>query len=139
MKKIAVLFHLTALGQLHRDNRPTNINTQSWPVMESQSQQCLTTSQNFFIMLLHTNLLVHGVVGLLFVYTYMQQHTSVPRMWWEDGLFWEGAHIAWTNFGGRPPPLPPLPPCYRPILNERLAYSRFFVRFHKFRFLQCKL
>ena len=67
MQKIAVLFHLTALCQLHTRNRSTNIVTQFWPIMESQSQQCLTTSQEFFIMLIHTSLLVHGVVGLLFV------------------------------------------------------------------------
>ena len=42
-------------------------------------------------------------------------------------------------WGATTPPPPFLHPCYRPILNERLAYSRFFVTFHKFRFLQCKL
>ena len=70
--KIVVLFHLNCF-------RPVThpiiglliiIVMQSWPVMESQSQQCLTTSQDFFIMLIHKSLLVHRVAGCcLFTHT----------------------------------------------------------------------
>ena len=44
MKKIAVLFHLTALGSYTPDNRPTNYSHAILAChMESQSQQCVTT------------------------------------------------------------------------------------------------
>ena len=53
-------------------------------------------------MLIHTGLLAHGVEGLLFVYTCSNIRLypeCVRRM---DYLGGGGAHIGWTNFGGKP-------------------------------------
>ena len=74
------------------------IYTQSWPVDESRSQIIFETVQvlvNFFIMLIYTSLLVHGVVGLLlnlFTHTCSSRH-----LYPEPGGGWiilGGAHTA---------------------------------------------
>ena len=71
------------------------IYTQSWPIDESRSQPCSTTSQDIFIMLIHTSLLVNGVVGLLLnLFTYI---CSSMHLYPEPGGGWiilGGAHAA---------------------------------------------
>ena len=80
---------------------------QSWPVMESQY---LTTSQDFFIMLIHThNKLADtwGCRAAVCLHIHVAAHActqNVVGRW----IIMGGAHIGWTSFGrgGRPPPCP---------------------------------
>ena len=77
---------------------------QYFPVMESQSQQSLTTSQHFFIMLIHKFAGTWGFRATLFTLT-----CSSIRLYPECGGR-GGAHIGWTKFGGPPPHRPPNSP-----------------------------
>ena len=64
--KTTVSFHLTALFY--------TLIILSHNILVSQ--QCPTASLDCFIMLVHTSLLVHVVVGLMFVYTCSSMHLS---------------------------------------------------------------
>ena len=77
---------------------------QSWPVMESQSQQCPTTSQDFFIMLIYTKACWYiGLQAAVCLHIH-EQHTpvTVPRLWWADGLFGGRSHRLDKLWGGLP-------------------------------------